>query len=209
MRVLFLSVSIWLLYRLLMITWRTRLIDESGVAHDRGPTNVFAHWHGDEYTVVQMVGRLHIATMTSTSEDGRIVDRVIRLLGGRTCAGSSSRGGARALKGLIRLCRQGQNASMAPDGPRGPRHKVKPGVFSLARSTDGVIIPVGVAAAPTHVFRRTWNGAHLPLPFARVLIYLAPARTVGNDRNDDDARQLEATLALAHARANELLIEWR
>ncbi|WP_423246900.1 DUF374 domain-containing protein [Spectribacter hydrogenoxidans] len=69
--------------------------------------------------------------------------------------GSSSRGGARGLKGLIRLCRGGHNVSIAVDGPRGPRHQVKPGVFPIARLSGGVIVPVGIACSHRHVFKNS------------------------------------------------------
>ena len=85
--------------------------------------------------------------MYSRSAFGRLMDFVLRKFGARTVAGSSSRGGMSALKGLIRCCRDGCNASMTVDGPRGPRLEVKPGVIQLARLSGGLIVPVGVACS--------------------------------------------------------------
>ena len=65
---------------------------------------IFAHWHGDELCVLPLVPKYRIATMTSTSKDGALIDFAVRQFRGATSRGSSTRGGAGALKGLVRLC---------------------------------------------------------------------------------------------------------
>ena len=46
--------------------------------------------------------------------------------------GSSSRGGAQALRALAAAVRAGEDVAVVPDGPRGPRERVQPGVVALA-----------------------------------------------------------------------------
>lgn len=173
------GIGIWLIYRLLVLTWRVRVVEHDTVTQARSGDHpcVFAHWHGDELVVAQLAGRYRIATMTSQSADGQLMDFVLRRLGGTSVSGSSSRGARAALKGLVRLCRQGWNASVAVDGPRGPLHKVKPGVFQIARLADAVIVPVGQAASNRYVFENAWNKAKLPWPFARVVVYFGPTQS--------------------------------
>lgn len=200
--------AVWLLYWLWSATWRKTVVEHPTVAYARrdGRPLVFAHWHGDELAIVHLVGRYHIATMTSTSQDGRLMERVVRRLGGRTCSGSSTRGGMSALKGLVRLCRSGHNASMAVDGPRGPLHEVKPGVFQLARLAGGAIVPVGVASDSALVFHKSWNQARLPWPFTRVVTYFGPVEEPpvrhGAMSYTEPARQLATAIDSAgeHAR---------
>lgn len=135
-----------------------------------GEPLIFSHWHGSELCVVPLVSRYKIATMTSTSKDGQLIDFVIRRLGGATSRGSSTRGGVGALKGLIRLMGRGYQASMAVDGPKGPLHEVKAGVFELSRLAQAKIVPVGAACDRAIFFHRSWNKAFLPKPFARVIV---------------------------------------
>ncbi len=109
-------------YRLLFSSWRVHFIEHPEAAQlvaTRQPV-LLAHWHGDELALIHLVKRLHLATMTSTSKDGQLVDYVIRKLGGYTSRGSSTRGAVGALKGLVRLCREGHPTSMAVERPRGP-----------------------------------------------------------------------------------------
>lgn len=159
-------------YRAWAATWRTSVIesDVHRALHKKGQPRIYAHWHRDELAIVQFVGRMNIATMTSHSKDGQLIDFVIRKLGGATARGSSSRGGAGALRTLIKLVRAGHSASFAVDGPRGPIFRAKPGVFELGRLAHAPIIPVGVASQDRIIFHRSWNKARLPRPFTRVVV---------------------------------------
>lgn len=165
---------LWILYRLWTSTWRVQLLNSSGpLSHGDflDKVYIFAHWHGHEYGMTQLVGRFRVATMTSRSRDGELINFVIRRLGGVTSRGSASRGAVGGFKGLIRLCRLGHNASLAVDGPRGPIYRVKGGVIELARLLEAPIVPVGLAARPAFIFKKSWNQAVMPLPFAKVYIF--------------------------------------
>jgi lysophospholipid acyltransferase (LPLAT)-like uncharacterized protein len=188
---------VWCLYRLWTWTWRLEYVESDGLklALLNGERLIFAHWHGDELCVVPLVTRYKIATMTSTSKDGQLIDFTIRRLGGATSRGSSTRGGVGALKGLVRLVREGYRASMAVDGPRGPLHVVKPGVFELSRLADAKIVSVGAATSNAIVFQKSWNKAHLPKPFAKVVVaFSEPWPAI---RREDDAKSPELAQRLA------------
>lgn len=191
---------IWSLYRVLIWTWKVRLHLPDSLQKtlaDHQPV-IFAHWHGHELAIIPMVKPFRLATMTSTSKDGQLVDFVIRKLGGATSKGSSTRGGTRALRGLVRLVKSGRSASMAVDGPKGPLHEVKPGVFELSVLTKAPIFPVGVAAHRVRRFEKSWNKTFLPLPFATVSIHVSegwPAVEKSADRRDPElSRRLAAEL---------------
>ncbi len=155
---------------------------------------ILAHWHGDEIAILPQVKRYGLATMTSTSKDGQLIDFVIRKFGGTTSKGSSTRGGAAALKGLVRLMRAGHTSSMAVDGPKGPIHVPKPGVFELSRLTNAKITPVGVACSSSIVFEKSWNKAYVPKPFSTVVIFFTePWAPISKN---DDAKGLELTSRL-------------
>lgn len=196
MRIFFLSRLTWILYRLLTWSWRVQLVESPSLlsALKQGRCVIFAHWHGHELCIVHLVTRYRIATMTSTSHDGQIIDYVIKQLKGATVKGSSTRGAVGALKGLVRLCRSGRNASMAVDGPKGPIYVVKPGVFELAHLTNALIVPMGVCAKNFLLFKKSWNKAFLPLPFSKLVIYIGEGMDIANCENLK-APELAETLA--------------
>ncbi len=154
-----------------------------------------------------MVKRLRIATMTSTSKDGQLIDFVIRKFGGETSKGSSTRGAVSALKGLIRLVKGGFNSSMAVDGPKGPIYQVKPGVFELAKLTNATIVPVGIASSSFFVFEKAWNKARLPKPFSRIEIYFSKPLDLNfeNIKDPKNSEQLANAIANACEEASNFL----
>jgi hypothetical protein len=204
----------WILlivYRLWTWSWRLEWIESPGLkrALKNGDPLIFAHWHGDELCIVPLVVPFKIATMTSTSKDGQLIDFVIRKFGGATSKGSSTRGGIGALKGLIRLMKAGRNASMAVDGPKGPIYKAKPGVFELSRLAQAQIVPMGAAASNAIVFTKSWNKAKLPKPFSLVKVWFGePFPVLSRDvsaKDDQLALRLEAEIANACQQAAGLL----
>ena len=160
----------WLLYRPLSFTWRVACSEPDAMRaamRERHPF-ILAHWHGDELALLHLVKRYRLVTLASPSKDGRIMATVLRLMGARIVVGSSSRGGAAGLKGLIRLAREGYNCSFAVDGPRGPIYKLKPGVLEASRLLDCPIYYASVSCDRAFHLHRAWNRAYLPKPFARI-----------------------------------------
>ena len=172
MKTRFLAILVFAFYSALKLTWRIRIIEPEGFrrALGDGSPMVFAHWHGDELGIVYLLPIYKASAMISTSKDGEIMANVVGLLGAKTSRGSSTRGGASALKGILRLARQGYRPSVAVDGPKGPLHKVKPGVFEISKLTGGKIYPLAAECDRKFVFKKSWNKAFLPLPFAKVVI---------------------------------------
>ena len=71
--------------------------------------------------------------LISQHRDGQLIARTIGHFGVPTIAGSTRRGGAGALRALIKAIRAGGSIGITPDGPRGPRMRVGDGIVTLAR----------------------------------------------------------------------------
>ncbi|MBY0370877.1 DUF374 domain-containing protein [bacterium] len=163
--------SIWIFewfLRLSRCLWTVRVVrrpDEKA-----GPF-LYAHWHGDELLLVPTFADEGYAVMSSRSKDGEKMAGLLQRLGYQVVRGSSSRGGAGGLKGLLDAVRSGQSACFAVDGPRGPVHQVKPGIVSLAQWTGLPVYPIGVFATRKWFIPRAWNQGYYPKPFSRAVIW--------------------------------------
>ena len=62
------------------------------------------------------------------------------------------------------------NAALTVDGPRGPRHEVKPGMVMIAQKSGGYVLPVGVACSHKLTVN-SWDKTEIPLPFSRVIMH--------------------------------------
>jgi lysophospholipid acyltransferase (LPLAT)-like uncharacterized protein len=202
---------LFLIYKSLYFTWRVRFV-EPEVSKDlrvgKKPY-ILAHWHGDIPGILYMLKPLHAAAIISQSKDGDIVDTMARLLGSKTSRGSSTRGGAGALKGILRLAKEGWTPAIAIDGPKGPRHEAKPGIFEISRIIGSPIVPMTCAIDRKWTFHKAWDRTKLPKPFAKIVIsYGEPLPAVPRDRDGRDpdlARALQIAMANAEQKAQAQL----
>jgi len=135
---------------------------------------VLAFWHGRMLYFVHLYHRHHLTVLVSRSQDGEFISRILQRFGVHVTRGSSSRGGAQGLLAMARQVRRGYHAALTPDGPRGPRYEVQPGIITLAQKTGAAILPMTCSARWKKVLR-SWDGFLVPLPFSRVVvIYGAP-----------------------------------
>ena len=144
-------------------------------------------WHDEIFPLIPAHAGERMACVVSQSRDGEILSTVLESFGFLTVRGSSSRGGMRALVAARKLMdEQGVGIIFTVDGPRGPRHKVKPGAVFLARLAGSPIVPVRAVMSRAKIFHRAWDKFQLPLPFSKcTIIYGAPV--VLPDPGDDPA----------------------
>ena len=129
--------------------------------------------------------RRDIQVLASEHPDGDLMGRTIRWLGFGHLKGSSTRGGARALRDLTRVLREGLDVGLTVDGPRGPRGSVQQGAIELSRMTGSAVLPVSNSSRPRKLFR-SWDAFQLPLPFARVVVSYAEPFVVPHDAGESE-----------------------
>ena len=199
-----------LLSRLLFATCRVRLIGDEYRQGCESATIPFvaAFWHYAVFAVIELHrnrGR-GWAAMVSASDDAEYVARLLERQGIVTVRGSRNRSGARALKGLIDLMRQGFNAAIVADGSQGPPRVMQAGALMLAGKSGAPVLPVAVAADRYWAFR-SWDRTVLPKPFARLVLCYGEPLTVPADR---DVVGLEPYRLELETRLNRLYeVAWR
>jgi lysophospholipid acyltransferase (LPLAT)-like uncharacterized protein len=172
-----------------------------------GSPVIYTAWHGRMLMFPYFYGRFRrVHVLASRSRDGELVSRLARAFGFHPVRGSSSRGAAAALRVLARLLREERaEVAVVPDGPRGPRHVVQPGVVLLAKLGHAPIVPLGFGASRGTVLP-TWDAFLLPHPFARVAVVFGEPLVVPADAEREAlgaARQrLEAALHQVTAEAD-------
>ena len=129
--------------------------------------HVFLLWHEALLPLLWQHRRQSITIVVSEARDGQYLAEFAAALGYRAVRGSSTRGAARALLGAVRELRSGYAVAFTPDGPRGPRREMKPGVVAAAQRGGGVVVPLHAEA--DRAWRLdSWDRFMIPLPFAAV-----------------------------------------
>ena len=94
---------------------------------------IYAIWHENILLPVYQYSRANVWVIISQHKDGTLLSEMGRHIRLKLVRGSTTRGGVQGLRKLLRIA---QNASVAitPDGPRGPRRRVQPGLVLPGRS---------------------------------------------------------------------------
>jgi len=165
----FVAWTVFLTERLVTLSLRCRWRDHSGLADVKGgPPVIFCLWH-NRLAISMIVHRRYprkLAALVSASKDGAFLAAVLRMFGVEQVRGSSSRRGPQALVELANHAKRGYDLAVTPDGPKGPRYVVQPGVIALAQVTGMPIIPVTCNTQPK-ICLKSWDGFQIPLPFSR------------------------------------------
>ncbi|MBR5416122.1 MAG: lysophospholipid acyltransferase family protein [Thermoguttaceae bacterium] len=127
---------------------------------------LYIFWH--EYITFYLYQRHHcrLAMMLSKHRDADVLEKIARLTGFGAVRGSTRRGGAEAILGMIKQQERDWHLTITPDGPRGPRRKMAPGSVYIASQLQIPIIAVGIGYdRPWRL--STWDRFAIPRPGSR------------------------------------------
>ncbi len=175
-----------------------RFVMEPADAYDRiGPQMpvIAAMWHGQHFMIhfAKRPGD-KAASLVSRSGDGEFNAVALRHLGVRAIRGSGARGrdirkkgGAQALRAMLRALGDGEMVVMTADIPKISR-VCGEGIVTLAQLSGRPIVPVAVVTSRRIDFD-SWDKASIGLPFGRGAMVLGDPIHVPRDA---DASALEA-----------------
>jgi lysophospholipid acyltransferase (LPLAT)-like uncharacterized protein len=191
--------------RLLARSWRIRTEHEQRwrSLYEAGRPHVFLLWHEALLPLLWQHRGQGIAIVVSEARDGQYLADFAAEIGYRAVRGSSTRGGARALLGAVRELEAGHAVAFTPDGPRGPRRQLKPGVILAAQRGRGTVVPLHARA--DRAWRlHSWDRLMIPKPGARVRITYGRPFDIGPGEDG-----ITRGLAEAGARLSEITeTEW-
>lgn len=194
------ALAIWGFGRSLSATWRVRVRNEMDLPPTHEGPLIAAMWHNRlalAMPIWKWWQRSHpdenMAALISASRDGALLARTFSYFGIKPIRGSSSRRGAQALLELSSALRDGLNVAITPDGPRGPRYQVQPGIISLAQITGVPIVPVGVRVSRKKQLR-SWDQFQVPYPFAQCDAVFGRVIHVPRDASAGQQEELRAAL---------------
>jgi len=180
--VLLIIVTVRLIYSTCRVVW---LWDErlQDLQREKGRW-IFSAWHSNALTGVWVARNRKFGMLTSASKDGEMLAAVIEHFGNCPIRGSSSRGGARGLRQVLRFLRHSP-VVVTPDGPRGPLHQVQPGVIMAAQMSGLPIIPIHIEANRQWVFTKAWDQQIIPKPFSSIFVGVGDPVVVPAGLEDD------------------------
>lgn len=190
------------------LRWRVEGLEHHDAIHASGRQPVMAFWHGRILPATFYFRRRGIVVITSENFDGEWIARIIESFGYGTARGSTTRGGRKAIRQLVRDMKRGQPAGITLDGPRGPARVAQPGAAWLAMATGNPVLPFHLEAS-AHWTLRSWDRTQIPRPFSTVALAMGEpievARNASAVQREAARLELERRLAMLEVRARAIL----
>ena len=155
------------------------------------PPFIFVLWHSRFLPLLALHKRKGIVVLISRHRDGAYLADVAEGWGYRPVRGSTQRGGEVGLLGIVRALQDGAIVAVTPDGPRGPRERVKPGAIAAAQHAGVPIVAVGTRTRSAW-YLQSWDRMCIPKPFSAIDVRYAPPVHIGPGK--DGLRQGIAAL---------------
>ncbi len=195
---------IYWMIRLLYLTMRVRVIG-GDYFHDlvrsrEGVISTF--WHARLLLAPFLYRGERMNVLIGTHRDGQLIANVMECFNFGLVRGSSSKGGGKALREMVRLLKKGNDLAITPDGPRGPAEAAKTGIAQVARVTGKAVVPIAYSAS--RFMRGTsWDRFFVPLPFSRVVFVVGePLRFQEGEDTESFRCRIEDSLNSVTARAD-------
>lgn len=163
----------WLGTRIIRTLFRTLRFEYRPLGPDARPPHlppgerlIYCIWHENLLLPTTYFGCPDIAVLVSKHADGQLLGSLVTALGMGMVCGSTNRGGIEAVRKLVRDDSAHRHLAVTPDGPRGPRRVVQPGLVYIASRTGMKIVPVGVGyLRPWRL--KSWDRFAIPRPCSR------------------------------------------
>ena len=171
---------------------------------DKDEPFLLCFWHGRLLLMHKCWRRqLPIHMLISQHRDGQLISRTAKHIGVSTVSGSSNRGGAQAIRNMLKIFRRGECIGITPDGPRGPRMRAYDGVVNIARLANATIIPATYSVSHRRALS-SWDRFIVPFPFSKGAIVWGRPMHIPRDASPEDIEKYRLKI---EAELNTICIE--
>ena len=135
----------------------------------------------------QMNARL--SALVSPHQDGQIIAHFLRWFDINPVNGSTNE---RARQGALEMMRElmdGANLFISPDGPRGPRMRLKKSPIYFAQKSGKPIYCVCFSSNKALIFEKAWDKTMIVLPFAKGALFISEPIYVPAELTDEEFEQ--------------------
>lgn len=138
---------VYLIIKFIKLTSRIEHINRPNLdILEKGEGFIVCFWHGRLLMMPYAKLRDKGKVMISRHRDGEFIARVIKYFGVDAIRGSFRKKSIASVREIISSLKEGFDVAITPDGPKGPRFKVKKGIIEIARLTKAPILPVTYSA---------------------------------------------------------------
>lgn len=196
--------------------WQTIGAEPAREHWERGAPFILAFWHGRLLMMPYCwQTSVPMRMLISNHRDGALIADTIAHFGLGTIRGSArkkgsdrEKGGAGALRAMVKAIKAGDCVGITPDGPHGPFMRASEGAVVLAKLSGAPILPATFSAGAGKTMK-SWDRFLIAYPFSRGVIMWGPPISVPRDADAEQlehaTKKLEQELNTISHRADELM----
>lgn len=207
---MFYKISTWVLIFLYRVIGPTiRLINDPEPVLDairaQKKNILFALWHESTALCFYYYRQRDASALFESSAKGDALVGLAKHFGFEAFRITDNPGDTRSVRGtiqFIKYLRAGHDGTVALDGPNGPYHRPKQGIFAIAGKSNSAIIPVGVWYEKKVTLFWRWDKYQVPLPFSQAVLLPLPPYPLPDDLSETGVTEEIKKLALVVDEAN-------
>ena len=189
------------------LRWKISGAEHEDAIAKAGHQPIHCLWHGRILPSILHLQHRGVVVIISENYDGEWIARITRKFGYGIARGSTSNGGPKALRQMLREVKS-KGVAFTLDGPRGPAEVAQLGAVWLAKATGNPLLPFHSEAASNWTLR-SWDRTQIPKPFTTVALVVGKPIYVPPDADEcalnESRLALEASLAAARSECHRQL----
>ena len=133
--------------------------------------------------------RTRLSALVSPHQDGQIIAHLLKRFNIKPVNGSTNEKARQGALELMRELMDGASLFISPDGPRGPRMRLKKSPIYFAQKSGKPIYCVSFSTNKAMVFEKAWDKTMITLPFGNGILQVSEPIFVPKDLSDEDFEQ--------------------
>ena len=186
--------------------WRLHGIDEARAAV-KNTNAVWVAWHAKATMMPffwQKLFNRKMAALVSPHHDGQLIAHFLHWFRITPVSGSTNENPRQSALELMRALQNGYDLFISPDGPRGPRMRMKKSPIYYAQKTGKPVICACFSLNRAVIVDKAWDKTMISLPFGRGVFALSEPLYVPAELTDDEFEKYRLKL---ENMANELSVK--
>ncbi len=130
---------------------------------------IYACWHSRFmiFFILNNIGKFQ--AIASSHKDASVLQDILQHYHHKVISGSSRRGAFSAMKNILKISSKDMRLFVTPDGPIGPKFKIKGSLVKIAQKYALPILPMSYSASYAIVLP-SWDSFIIPIPFISKII---------------------------------------
>lgn len=182
------SFFIFIYSRLIGLTTRWHIDNSSQIQKQLSQPSILVGWHARTVMLPFFWHKLanqKLNALVSPHQDGQLIAHFLKLYDINPISGSTNEKASQSALEIMRLLEKKQSIFISPDGPRGPRMRMKKSPIYFASKSGFPIIFATFSTSHALFFNKAWDKTLFPLPFGKGVFTLSKPLYIPSNINDE------------------------